>query len=157
MFLFRWFLRLFRPAAPDHRFGVFAYAINGLPRYADAMEAESKLAVATGYRWPECLTDLQRFGSEPQPATDGTTAAPDPVKRAEQLRAALDAAVRCARAAFDLPPVAADGSGVGDADAVAVLVEFYAFSHAFATHSDNPLNKIARLVESGRFYAMMPY
>lgn len=125
--------RLFtRSQAPSRDRFIFRYTVAGRECFADPLVIAQRLESVGGENWPDLVASVDRLRKPPTEAAAALNGTQWVQKRNADFKAALADLVRITRDVFDLKPLASDGSGVTDHEAVEVLAAYLIFSRGLA-------------------------
>lgn len=131
--MFRLFTRLFsRSQAVSRDRFIFRYTVAGQTQHADPLVIAQRFESIGGENWPDLVQTVDRLR---KPATEAAVALNGrewAAKRNAEFKAALTELVRVVREVFGLAPLAADGSGVTDHEAIEVLAAYLTYNRGLA-------------------------
>jgi hypothetical protein len=131
--MFGFVSRLFsRPQAEARGRRIFRYIVAGQAVFADPMVIAQKLETIGGENWADLVGQVDRLRRPVHGDEAAVNGREWLNKRNADFKAALADLVRIVRQVFDLQPLAPDGAGVTDHEAIEVLAAYILFSRELA-------------------------
>lgn len=106
---------------------IFCYTVAGRTKHADPLVIDQRVRKAAGDDWLVQMADIFALRAPLDPIIVLGMGEGEVERRRQQHEDGLSKILGWARAAFDLPPLQDDGSGVTDAEAMDVFAQYVSF------------------------------